>query len=346
MIEVPAVYFDGRTSRARAAVLRWRQAERVLVISADGVDREVPREGVTVDSRLGNTPRYVRFADGSRCEVADNDALDRILDEWMPDRSGRWLHRIETSWRWVLGTTVVLTAICAAVIYWGLPWGAKKLAFALPPSVTMDLGDRTLAALDRAFFKPTKLTHERQLALREAFAKFLAASGDTTTYRIEFRAAEEIGANALALPSGTIVFTDELVMMAKDDRELIGVLAHECGHVQRRHALRGVLQNSAVFVVVALVTGDLSSASLVGGALPAYLLEAQFSREFEREADLYAVEKLRAAKVDPGFLADMLARLGEKHGEDQAQLLAYLRTHPPTPERILYIRSDGKLQVR
>jgi Zn-dependent protease with chaperone function len=149
---------------------------------------------------------------------------------------------------------------------------------------------------------------------------------------------KEAGANAFALPSGVIVITDELVQLAKDDREIVGVLAHECGHIVHRHSLRAVLQNSAVFVLIALITGDVSSATAFGGALPTFLLQNRFSREFEREADAHAVTQLKQAGIPPSYLADMLQRLATTHGESDSPLLGYLRTHPPTPERIQAIR--------
>lgn len=51
--------------------------------------------------------------------------------------------------------------------------------------------------------------------------------------------APQIGANAFALPDGTLVVTDELVELAGDnDDEVLAVLAHELGHIHERHGLR------------------------------------------------------------------------------------------------------------
>ena len=294
---------------------------------------------MTVESRLGRGPRFIRFADGSRCEVADNAALDEVLATWAPNRAATWLHRVESSWAHVIVGTILLGTIGWMAIQFGLPWAARKIAFSLPIGVTRQLGEQTMAALDRTMLDSTRLTHERQIALRTKFTEFLARTGDATPYRIEFRAMKEETANAFALPSGVVVLTDGLVMSAESDDEILGVLAHECGHVIHRHALRGVLQNSAVFVVIALITGDVSSATAVGGALPAFLLQSRFSREFEREADAHAVTQMRRAGLDPVHLAKMLERLAKSHGEPDAAVLDYLRSHPPTPERIQSIRA-------
>jgi Zn-dependent protease with chaperone function len=334
MTEIPATYFDGRTSQARAVTLRWHAFDRMLEVNGDGIAQRHAPPDVTIESRLGRGPRFIRFADGGRCEVANNEALDAVIATWAPQRAGNWLHRLETSWTHVGIAVVLLAAMAWAAIQFGLPWAARRIAFALPAGITRQLGDQTLAALDKTMLKPSKLAPERQRELQAEFARFLSRTGDATAYRIEFRAAPSMGANAFALPSGVIVITDELVTLTDDDREIVGVLAHECGHIQHRHALRGVLQNSAVFVVIALITGDVSSATAFGGALPAYLLQTRFSREFEREADAYAVEKMRVAEIEPSVLARMLERLAKKHDEPNSKMLGYLGSHPPTPERI------------
>lgn len=334
MTEIPASYFDGRTSQPRAVRLRWHTFDDMLEVAGDGFGARYAKRDVTVESRLGRGPRFIRFTDGSRCEVADNAALDDVIATWAPNRAGSWLHRLETSWKLVIVFTIVLAAIGWATVHFGLPWAARKIAFMLPAGITRTLGDQTLAALDRTMLTPTVLTHERQIALQAEFARFLAAAGDTTPYRVEFRGMKGASANAFALPSGVIVITDELVKLAEDDREIVAVLAHECGHILHRHTLRSVLQNSAVFVVLALVTGDVSSATAFGGALPTYLLQSRFSREFEREADAIAVEKLRKAGIEPTYLATMLRRLSKTNGEADSTVLGYLSTHPPTPERI------------
>ncbi len=340
MNEIPATYFDGRTSRPRAVMLRWHILDGMLEITGEDVAVRQPRRDVTIESRLGHGPRFIRFADGARCEVADNEALDAVIATWAPQRGATWLHRLETSWRLVAAAVVVLGLLGWAAIQFGLPWGARKVAFMLPAEFTRALGDQTLETLDRTMLSPTTLTHERQIALRAQFDAFLKAAGDTTPYQIEFRALKGQGANAFALPSGTIVISDELVLLAEDDREIVAVLAHECAHVRHRHVLRSVLQNSAVVVVFALVTGDAASTAAFGGAVPTWLLQSRFSREFEREADADAVARLRAAGLDPAHLAAILGRLAHTHGEEKSSLPGYARSHPPTPERINAIKGE------
>lgn len=261
---------------------------------------------------------------------------------------------MERSWRLVAVSVVVLLAVGWVAVRHGVPWGAKQVAFMLPDEVTTRLGDETMAVFDRTLFTASKLPAARRDELQAAFARFLRAAGEREDYRIEFRYSAAMGPNAFALPSGVIVITDELVELAEHDDEILGVLAHECGHVKNRHVLRGVLQNATIAVVVTLVTGDVSATAAAAGAAPAFLLQSTFSQEFERDAE--AVRSMRRAGLKPEHLATMLKRLEAAHqpwAEDEAEgagekqkagVMDYIGSHPPTHERLKAIREGGEAE--
>jgi Zn-dependent protease with chaperone function len=199
-------------------------------------------------------------------------------------------------------------------------------------AVAESLSTSTLAALDRDMFQPSAMPSARQQDIQSKFRSLKMPAGSTSTYRLEFRKSDEIGANAMALPSGIIVVTDGLVALAEDDREILGVLAHEAGHVEHKHGLRGILQNSLIGMVVAWVVGDVSS---IAAAAPAALLEASYSRDLEREADAFAIDVLALNDVQLRYLAAMLRRLeSASSASGMSSALRYLSTHPATDERI------------
>jgi Zn-dependent protease with chaperone function len=165
---------------------------------------------------------------------------------------------------------------------------------------------------------------------------------------LEFRAGGMIGANAFALPGGIMVVTDEIITLSKNDNEIIAVLAHELGHVKQRHAFRQSLQGVLAGLILAAVTGDVSS---VGSGLPAALMQMSYSREHELEADGFALSALQKACLPPKAFADILQRLqnqafgnekptkGETSKKTQAQKRSdgvpeMLSTHPDTLARI------------
>jgi Zn-dependent protease with chaperone function len=130
------------------------------------------------------------------------------------------------------------------------------------------------------------------------------------------------------------------VTLAKDDREILGVLAHEAGHIERRHGLRQLLQNSTVTLFIAWYVGDVSS--LVATA-PTLLLQAKYSRDFEREADAYAAEVMRANGISLAHLADILERLesGRSSGRALKRVTTdYLSSHPTTADRLRMLRGQ------
>ena len=226
----------------------------------------------------------------------------------------------------------LFAAACILTYVYGIPMLAQAVANQIPPAATESLSGDVLASLDREMFSPTTLTAQRRASLEAAFTSLKMPPG-AQRYRLVFRKSDAIGANAMALPSGTIVVTDALAALAKDDREILGVLAHEAGHVDRRHGLRSILQNSLVGLLLAMVVGDLSS---LAAAAPAALLDASYSRDLEREADAYAVEVLRLNGIPVRHLSNMLRRLDESSGGDagMGSALSYLSSHPATSERL------------
>ncbi|MBC7804144.1 MAG: M48 family metallopeptidase [Candidatus Parcubacteria bacterium] len=335
MTDARALYFDGRSSEGREVSLSLDGAG-VLLLRGEGISVGFPLDKVRASGRIGSSQRHLYFPDGSKCETADNDAVDRLF-EARPRAFAQTLHRWESSLAYVLAAAVITVVSAFAAIYWGIPALAKQVAFSMPAATDALIGRDALAALDRFVFSPSALPPERQAALRKLHEGMAAGSGaakeETAAYRLEFRRGGRAGANALALPAGIVVMTDELVALSQDDGELEAVLAHEIGHLRQRHVLRQLLQNSATALLVAVTMGDVMSLTSLAAAAPTLLLHAKFSRDFEREADDYAFEHLARRGIPPGKFGAILQRMDEKRpGEKDAP--DFLSTHPGTRERI------------
>jgi predicted Zn-dependent protease len=76
------------------------------------------------------------------------------------------------------------------------------------------------------------------------------------------------------------------------------------------------------------------------GALPAIYANAHFSQEHETEADIFALEYMKRFGLNPEAFARALEHLSqkEKGAEEASEVLKYLSSHPPTPERIARFR--------
>jgi Zn-dependent protease with chaperone function len=330
---VDARYFDGVRSEARPVSVTIRD-DRVIVSGA-GVRRDEPLGAVSISERIGATPRFVRFSDGGFCEVTDHAAFDRLLQMAGLDR--HWLSRWEDSWRLAAGAVVML-ALIAVFGYWvALPRMAESAAQRMPRSALDQVSAQVLRALDRLLLEPSQLSGQERSRIHQELLR-LRLPPDVPI-RLVFRSSPSLGANAFALPSGTVVVTDELVRLSRTPEEVIAVLAHEAGHVDRRHGLRNMIQSSVVSLFITWYIGDVSA---LAAAAPTALLEARYSRDLEREADAYAVQVLTASGIGAGTLADILERLREDDGESDEGAFAYLASHPPTAERIAALRGASQ----
>lgn len=315
----------------------------MLVISGeDGAELgRFPFGAIQVSSRLGNLTRRFTLPSGALFECDDNDAADRLIAQHgFAIRSGV-LHRLERSWRLALGAVVVTLIAGIAFVLYGIPATANFLAQRTPLAVEEFLGQETLETLDGVFFEPTRLSESEQEQAQSLFAR-VARGGvrGEDEYRLLLRSSPLIGPNALALPGGTIILTDELWELREHDEEVIAVLSHEAAHIDRRHGLQAVYQAALVPAAIVLVTGDPTQIAQMATILPGILVQAAYSRALEQEADDDAVIFLNRIGIAPSRLADLLERLDhELCGEGQCGP-GWIGTHPQTVTRAARIRES------
>jgi Zn-dependent protease with chaperone function len=326
-VTVTAVHYDGQSSERRQVSIEG-EAGGIHVVG-EGINVRCTLKDVRISSRVGDSARLFYLPDGSQCETTDNEGVDRMLAQFAP---ARWfsLHRLERSVTYALVALALTGFVAWGIVVHGIPALAKEVALQLPVSTERHVGSDALRALDETLFAPSALPPEQQARLRQLLS---AMAGQAPDFRLELRAGRRLGANALALPSGIIVLTDELVKIAVDDEELIAVLAHEIGHIRHRHLLRLVLQNSAAVVFIAVALGDLSSLTSLAAAAPTLLLQMKYSREFEVEADDFALEFLAARGIRGEKFAALLARIEAMRGSGSGAA-DYLSTHPDIRKRI------------
>jgi Zn-dependent protease with chaperone function len=252
---------------------------------------------------------------------------------------------MEARWTYAVASLLVTLALIAAAYVWGLPYAAREAAERIPENVLVMMDGQFLKTFDGRLLEPTKLSLARQQALVSRLRAMHWPDEAAKPERILFRSGPHIGPNAFALPGGTVVMLDELVVLAQNDEEILAVLAHEMGHVTERHALRQMFQASVVGLAMAWYVGDVST---ILAAAPSALLETRYSRDFERRADNFAAHTLALNGIPASRLGEMLAKLEEayagkqksKKESDQASWMDYLSTHPATEERIRALKEQ------
>ena len=339
MSEIAAVFYDGRTSVPRQALLHFDADGMVRLSLVDG-EHAYPIDAIRICDRIGaNSPRVIEFPDGALAHVAPHAETDARLDAI--GGSGRGLlRRLESRWPHALAALVTCVLLVTAFVKYGMPALAAVVADRIPLQVERQIGDQTLQQLDKIWFEPTRLDAARRQQLHQAFHTRIASqSGFGVSLKLEFRSSGEMGPNAFALPGGIVVVTDELIEFAKHDDEILAVLAHETGHVVGRHSLRQGLEGLGITLLMTAVTGDLSGPASIAAALPALLLQSGYSRRDEREADAYAFTWSDANGVSRTRMTDLLLRIDAKYGSLDIPTL--LSTHPSSNERVQAARPGG-----
>lgn len=338
MLIIDGVYFDGRSSKGIAARANI-DASGYVVLRFEGGERRAMIGDLAVSPRVGNTSRFITFDDGAQFETIDNDAVNAAL-KYGGRRTGV-LHALESRLHYIVPALFVVIVASVLLIRDGVPVLSDFLATHLPAGTSRYLADKTLEGLDERFFKTSRLPAERREDLQRRFEQIVgelpAGARESFAFRLLFRQSEPLGANAFALPSGTVVVTDALVSLARNDEELAAILAHEIGHVVHRHGLRHVIRNSLLSVLIIWITGDASGASTFIASLPALLINLQYSRDFEREADEYSLQYLLAHGISPRHFICIMQRLEAKDG-DAGNAPAFLSTHPAAGERLEMFR--------
>ena len=154
--------------------------------------------------------------------------------------------------------------------------------------------------------------------------------------------------NAFAAPSGLIFFYTELISSMNSEDELVSVIAHEIGHVVKRHLAsrmkKGTIVNiatlGAALAAIALGGGGAASQALLAGSLAAgQSAQLYFSREDEKEADLLAYNWLKELNRNPEGQKAMLQTMRRITRYRMGQVPQYLLTHPDPEARLDYVES-------
>jgi len=353
-----AKWFDGRSSRARDVLIalepgRKGPALRLHVLDqAHAASRRFEHADVEWPAQWSSAraPERITVAlrENGSVEIDKPDVWQAALAA-AGARPGL-AQRMQTHWPVLAGVLLVAVLGLAAFYRWGTPWAAAQITRHVPLAWEQQLSQRAMEQLDQGYLKPSGLPPERQSELRAQFDALISQMdpnlkrypGYAPRYSLSFR--RGVGANAFALPGGTVVMTDALVEMAArnglDDTALIGVLAHEIGHVEHRHGTRLLVEQGVLQVGLGLALGDVSSIVSFGSTL---LTGLAYRRQHETESDCFALALMRHSARPTAPMADLLLALSSVHkprdpqrptsADEESTLTRWLSTHPQTRER-------------
>lgn len=171
-----------------------------------------------------------------------------------------------------------------------------------------------------------------------ALGSQLAAATDTRGLAWHFTVVDSKEVNAFAVPGGWIYVNRGLIARAQTMDQLAGVLAHEIGHVTRRHTVQQMQQsdqmNGGLLALCTLTAVCENSAGQAAISVGGSALFAKFSRQDESEADAEAVKTTVKAGIDPHGIPEMFRLLLSERQSNPSAVDAFFATHPLEEARI------------
>ena len=334
--------YEAYSSKRRDAVLMEDGGRYLVAITDEATGQEITEEVVLkhVQPAVGTGPRHVLLEDERALDI-----LDPIPAGFLSGLEGRHSHWVLWLERFSLPKAALLVVVLAGCIFgvrWALPVAADLSTNLVPGSAEAYLGQVSFEQFEAIFqLDPSSLPADQRKRLRKEARALAAVAELEQKPEILFRkGGRDLGANAFAFPGGPIIVTDELVKEMGEDRLVLAVIAHELAHVKQRHGLRQVARaTGAVLVMTVLLGGTDVSGVEELSTLVIAVASNGYSREFERDADLWGAEILAKTGRKKNDLADALEKLGSSCGEtcDDG---GFFSTHPGTSERIKALRSS------
>jgi predicted Zn-dependent protease len=142
-----------------------------------------------------------------------------------------------------------------------------------------------------------------------------------------------------------------LLMQAESPDQVIGVIAHETGHIVGGHIAARIneAKNTSTTLLISYLLGlgaafatgrgEVAAATISGAQDVALKNILSFSRDQEQRADQTAVTLLNATEQSPEGLLSFMEILGGQEALMPVNQDPYLRTHPLTSERIEFLRN-------
>jgi Zn-dependent protease with chaperone function len=328
-----AHYFDGKSSNPKRVTLELH--EDFVSIAELGLCYKF--EDIEVRAKLKNTSQTVSFMDGSYCELKDSDFFA------LPGKNiDNIILKIESKIKYSIASFVVLALFVVFCLTYGSTMLSNMLAPQIPKSAVELISKQSLELLDENYMSKSELDKKKQVFIQKRFNDIF---GEEYNFKLHFRKSEVFGANAFALPNGDIILLDDLVQLEKDAgfRGILGILAHEGGHVVHNHGLKLVIKSSVSSAIMGYLIGDFSG---FAATFATFAVDAQYSQSFEKEADLYAIEIMKKNGISTKYLADIFENIMKQEGMTQenpssdSSYKSFISSHPSMHERIIRFREN------
>jgi Zn-dependent protease with chaperone function len=328
-----AVYFDGKSSRRRLVTLAFRDRlelqeppETVTRWSYDEL-RRVDSPPQTLRVTCLSAPALARLEIRDAAVAAELTARCTRLDENVPGRHGVGA---------IVGWSLAAAASIVAVVMFGVPLAADRLAPLVPQSLERRLGDAAEGQVKVLFGGKYCTNKAGQAAFNKLVNEIREAAGMDSSIKTAVVATPV--PNAFALPGARIYLLNGLLAKAENPDEIAGVLAHEFGHLRHRDATRNLIYNGGTSFLIGLLFGDITGSGALIFASRS-LVTSSYSREAEYNADTFSIDVMHGLGRSPKPMGQLLYRVTGKEVDNS---LSILSNHPLTEDRLKRMSEEDR----
>ena len=153
-----------------------------------------------------------------------------------------------------------------------------------------------------------------------------------------FQVIEADDLNAFALPGGYVFVNTGLLLIADEEDEFAGAVAHEVAHVAARHmtrqATKSQIANIASIPLSVLLGGWAGIAARQGAGVIIPMTFLSFSRKDESEADYLGLQYMYSAGYDPNGTISIFEKMEALSRRRPGIVSRLFSTHPMDGDRI------------
>lgn len=229
---------------------------------------------------------------------------------------------------------------------------AALLLLLLPTSLfalTLDEEKKYGREIYREISRSAKIFSDPDVSIYMGLVKARLETAADLPLPIKLTIIDSPAPEAFAMVGGYVYITTGILEQVDREDEIAGVLAHEFGHVGRRHVAKALEKEKyinwgtmAALLLAALAPGDTKGAVIATGMGMGQALSLKYTRESEEEADRVGVGAAEKAGYRGAGSAEFLKKL--RATSEEKDFPQYLLTHPYSEDRAIKIEQLAKVK--
>jgi len=329
----PSTFYDGQSSRRHQVQLALR--DQLEISEGDAVLATWSYSDIR---RADGVPGLLRLSclaapSLARLEVRDTALAAALIGRcaFLDDNvAGR--HSVAAIAGWSLAAAVSIIAM----IWFGLPLLADRLAPLVPSALERRIGDAAEGQIRLIFGGKICANPAGRAAFNKLVREISTAAGIDAP--IQTAVLDTPVPNAFALPGDKVYLLSGLLARSENADEIAGVLAHELGHVRHRDNTRNMIYSGGTSFLIGLLFGDVTGSGALVFASRS-LVTASYSRDAEQGADDFAIDVMHHLGRPTKPMGELIFRVT---GNEADRSLSFLSNHPLTEDRLKRFSAEDR----